>query len=219
MNARSHRLKQTIHHNAGNLISVLENSPHVSYILDSRFRITYCNPAWDRFAYRNALHPLTAASVIGTPAWKFTPWELQPFFAMVFDHVRSTGNSWRHTYDCSSPRIHRLSEMTIYPLVDPIGYLITNSVLVEESHTHALDPDPSRYHDELSKLTICSHCRCTRAVSDPITWEFVPSHLGLPADQVEHNLCPLCRAYLYAPPLWIPGTPRVQRQSAPGAAF
>ena len=53
----------------------------------------------------------------GTAVWSFIPWELQPFFAMVFDQARSSGEVWRHTYDCSSPKLHRICEMSVHPSV------------------------------------------------------------------------------------------------------
>ena len=203
MNLRPHLPKRITNAAKSNLITVLESSQDVSYILDAQFKIKYCNPAWDRFAHNNGGHRLTTATVMGLPVWDFTPWELQPFFAMVFDYVLSRRDVWRHTYDCSSPRAHRLCEMSVHPLSKPEGYLITNSVLIQEPHGHTYDPNPLRYYDSTSKVHICSHCRCTRAVADPMSWDFVPSHLGLPLDQVDSGLCPLCRAYLYAPSLWL----------------
>jgi len=206
MNLRAQLPKRIIHPAKSNLITVLENSQDVSYILDSQFKIKYCNPAWDRFAHNNGGHKLTPSTLIGTPVWDFTPWELQPFFAMVFDYARSRHDVWRHTYDCSSPRLHRLCEMSVHPLSKPEGYLVTNTMLIQEPHGHTFDPNPLRYYDSNYKVTICSHCRCTRATEDPLAWELVPSHLGLPSDQVDSDLCPLCRAYLYAPSVWLAGS-------------
>jgi hypothetical protein len=182
---------------------VLENSQDVSYILDARFNIQYCNPAWDRFAHRNGGNRLTASHVIGAPIWDFTPWELQPFFAMVFDYTLTRRDMWRHAYDCSSPRVHRICEMSVHPLSDPEGYLITNSVLIQEPHEYSCDPNPVRYHDGESRVTVCCHCRCTKVVSSQLDWDFVPGHLGLPREQLTQDLCPLCRAYLYTPSLWL----------------
>jgi hypothetical protein len=203
MNLRSHLPKRITNPAKSNLITVLENSQDVSYILDSQFAIKYCNPAWDRFAHNNGGHKLTISAAIGTLVWDFTPWELQPFFAMVFDYVKSRHDVWRHTYDCSSPRVHRLCEMSVHPLSKPDGYLVTNSMLIQEPHGHTFDPNPLRYYDSTYKVTMCSHCRCTRALADPLAWDFVPSHLGLSSEQVDSGLCPLCRAYLYAPSLWL----------------
>jgi PAS fold len=203
MTLRPHLPKRITNLIKSNLITVLENSQDVSYILNAQFKVKYCNPAWDRFAHNNCGHRLTISAVLGSPVWDFTPWELQPFFAMVFDYVHSRRDVWRHTYDCSSPRVHRLCEMSVHPLAKPEGYLVTNTMLIQEPHGHSFDPNPLRYYDSKSKVIICSHCRCTRAVDDPMAWDFVPSHLGLPFDQVESTLCPLCRAYLYAPSLWL----------------
>jgi len=47
------------------LLTTLEESENVCYLLDDQLRFIYCNSAWDRFADSNDAPELSGESVIG----------------------------------------------------------------------------------------------------------------------------------------------------------
>jgi PAS fold len=182
------------------VMSALQRSPVVSYILDSQFRILYCNPAWNRFASANGAPQLTSDAVIGFDLFDAIPDNLRGLYCDTFRKVLSTGRVWEETYQCSSPTVFRIFRMRIHLLKPQNWLIVTNPLLVERPHTKTTPPDSNTYVDANGFVTMCAHCRCSRRLDDLSQWDFVPEYLKLSPEsaiKVSHGLCPVCRAYFY----------------------
>jgi hypothetical protein len=182
------------------IMSALQRSPVVSYVLDSQFRILHCNPAWDRFACANGAPQLTSDAVIGFDLFDAIPDDLRGLYLHTFSKVLSTGRVGEETYQCSSPTEFRIFRMRIHLLKPQNWLIITNPLLIEHPHTKTAPPDSNAYVNASGFLTMCAHCRCARRLDDPGQWDFVPEYLKLSPEsptKVSHGLCPVCRAYFY----------------------
>jgi len=180
------------------IMQVLQRSAAVSYILDSEFRIMYCNPAWNRFARSNGAPQLTSEAVVGSDLFDVIPEDLRGLYSDSFRKVLFTGEVWESSYQCSSPTVFRLFRMRIHLLKPQDWFVVTNSLVVERSHARAATADPNAYVDANGLVTNCAHCRCSRRVDSPDQWDFVPEYIRLEsAVKVSHGLCPVCRAYFY----------------------
>lgn len=182
------------------IMHALERSPAVSYILDSQFRIMYCNPAWTLFARSNGAPRLARELVLGFDLFDAIPDVLKPAYSGAFQEVLSTGLVWEQSYECSSPTAFRVYRMRIHPLNPGDWFVITNPLVVERAHAKTAPPDANTYVDTKGFVTICAHCRCSKRVDSADQWDFVPEYLKLKLEstpKVSHGLCPVCRTYFY----------------------
>ena len=181
------------------LITTLESSDSVSYILDSDMRFAHCNPAWDEFASRNGAPQLNHRRMIGKPLLPAIPTVLTPFYLRVLDEVRRTGLIWQYVYECSSPERYRKFRMRVHR-VNGDWWMVSNALVFEEEHQASAAASDAIYRDSNGLINMCSHCRCTRRVDRPTQWDFVPQYLRTAqAMTVSHGICPICRAYFYPP--------------------
>ncbi len=182
------------------IMHALDRSPSVSYILDSQFRVLYCNPAWNRFARSNGAPRLDGDLVLGSDLFDAIPDVLKSAYFDAFRHVVSTGLVWEQSYECSSPALFRVYRMRIHLLKPRDWFVVTNTLVVERPHTGTTAADASTYVDENGLVTVCAHCRCSKRVDNPDQWDFVPEYLQLRLGSIpklSHGLCPVCRAYFY----------------------
>jgi hypothetical protein len=192
--------KSIVRDHLSRIMQALQGSAAVSYILDSRYRLIYCNPAWDSFARSNGAPQLTSEAVAGSDLFDVIPDVLKAVYSAAFREVLSTGLVWEQSYECSSPTLFRMFRMRIHLLKPQNGFLVTNALVFERSHPKVAESDPNTYVDGDGIITICAHCRCSRRVDSPAQWDFVPEYLRLrrgPAMNVSHGLCPVCRIYFY----------------------
>ena len=179
------------------IMSALQRSGTVSYILDSQLRILYCNPAWDEFAKSNGAPQLTSDASVGFDLFDAIPEDLRSLYSDAFRQVRRTGQVWESSYQCSSPTAYRMFRMRIHLLKAQNWYVVTNPLVVERPHTQTSAADATTYVNVSGLVTMCAHCRCSRRVDDPGQWDFVPEYLIQPPVRVSHSLCAVCRAYFY----------------------
>jgi hypothetical protein len=180
------------------MTQALRGSTAVSYILDSQFRVLYCNPAWNRFAKANGAPQLTNEAVVGSDLFDAIPDVLRAVYSNAFRQVLSTGRVWEQSYECSGPTLFRMFRMRIHLLKPQNWFLVTNALIVERSHTRAAEPDSNTYVDANGLITTCAHCRCSKRVGSSDQWDFVPEYLQpKSAVKVIHALCPVCRVYFY----------------------
>lgn len=175
--------------------STLETDPSIIYVLKDDLRIIYCNPAWDRFALENGGDTLIRANVLGTNVMDVLPQSIFQFYQGAFHQVISTGTSWAHDYECSSPRLYRIFRMQILRLSGS-HLLVMNSPKIEELHLAddlASNADAA-YIDEHGILTLCCNCRRARRVdaADQEVWNWVPRFIARPPEKVSHGLCKIC---------------------------
>jgi hypothetical protein len=180
------------------IMQTLERSPLVSYLLDSQFRIMYCNRAWNDFASSNGAPQLTNDAVVGLDLFDVIPEDLRGLYSDAFRQVLKTGRVWDSTYQCSSPAVFRIFRMRIHLLKPQNWYIVTNSLMVERAHAKTSTADQNRYVNAHGLVTACAHCRCSRRMDNPDQWDFVPEYLRPESlVKVSHGLCPICRAYFY----------------------
>jgi hypothetical protein len=178
------------------LVGALDASPLISYVLNSSYRIVYCNAAWDRFATENGAPELTQGAVLGTDFRRTLGGDLLPFYLQAIDQVAQTGAVWEWVYECSSPELFRKFQMRVQPL-QKAGWLVTNARVVERPHIDAVRASLNDYASEYDLITICSNCRRSRRIDRPTEWDFVPTHLDRGLTNISHGLCPLCLEYFY----------------------
>jgi hypothetical protein len=178
------------------MLGALDTSPLISYVLNSGYRIVYCNAAWDRFATENDAPELTHSAIIGTDFRCALGDTLRPFYLQAIDQVARTGAVWEWIYECSSPELFRKFQMRVQPLQRE-GWLVTNARLVERPHADAVHTGLHAYANQHGLITICSHCRRSRQTDCPAEWDFVPAHLDRTLTNISHGLCPLCLEYFY----------------------
>jgi hypothetical protein len=180
-------------------MQVLEESPAVSFILDSEHKFIYNNPAWDSFAQSNGAPYLAGEPIIGSNLFDSIPNVLRAVYSNAFREVVKSGRVWEKSYICASPDQFRKYRMMIYFLERRNWFLVTNSLVVEQSHRNTQSPNQYLYFNQ-GIITMCAHCRCSRRVDRPEEWDFVPEYLrlkGLDALNVSQGLCPICQAYYY----------------------
>lgn len=178
--------------------AALDQSEDVACVLDSELRFLYCNPAWDRFALANQGEKALRERVLGTALLDAVAEPLRRFFEHAFEATASSGKPFEFDYECSSAEYFRLFRMQILPLAPNGGFVVVHSLRVEEPHGGPAEfSDPERYRASDGLVVMCAHCRRTRRVAEPATWDWVPAHLDDSSLRVSHGLCQICRVYLY----------------------
>jgi hypothetical protein len=178
------------------LRGVLEESEAVCFALDLDLRLTYRNPAWDKFALQNGAPELASDAVCRTDLRQVIGRDLIPFYTAAFEKVARDSALWECAYECSSPQVFRKFRMQIH-LLAPSGYLVRNNLMVEHAHLPSALSGFPEYLSSDSLINLCMHCRCSRRVNLPSHWDFVPAHLDRNLTNVSHSLCPVCLVYFY----------------------
>jgi len=192
-----------VHGHLSRIMQALDSSSAVAYMLNSEFRIMYFNPAWKQFAEANGAPKLASQLVIGADLFDFVPEALKTFYSDAFREIMASGRVWEKSYECSSPTLFRMFRMRVHLVKPQDGLVITNSLLVERSHTRMMwSANQNEYMNTNGFVTICAHCRCSRRIDKPDQWDFVPEYIEPAlnyAARFSHGLCPVCHAYFYPP--------------------
>jgi len=179
------------------VIGAVAQSPKISFVLDTHLRITYWNPAWRNFALENGAPELARPEAIGIDLHDVIGEELRAFYLQAFEKVARQASVWECLYECSSPELFRKFQMRIH-LLEPSGwFLVTNSLVIERRHDSVVTTGLEDYKTADSIITVCMHCRCSRRVTPPPRWDFVPAHLDRNLSNISHGLCPVCSEYFY----------------------
>jgi hypothetical protein len=177
----------------------LEADPAVCFVLDEKLQLTYCNPAWNRFALQNGATDLQSERVLGTPVLNCTSGAVLEYYRSLYQDVLAGAAPTAHDFHCSSPQVERLMRMQVYRLRSAPALLVVCSLLVERPHRWpAEDPVEAVYRSELGVVVMCSNCRRTRRAGvRPDTWDWVPGFLVEPPEAVSHGICNVCLEYYY----------------------
>jgi hypothetical protein len=181
------------------IINALERSQIVSYILDSQYRLIYCNPAWDDFARLNNATQIRGERVIGLDLFATIPDVFKDFYRSVFAKA-STKGVWEFSYECSSPNLFRKYRMRVHFLQTRALFVVTNPPICEKPHRETGKADRKKYVQPNGLIMMCAHCRCSQRVDLPDRWDFVSAYLRLKGKAslgVSHGFCPVCYAYFY----------------------
>jgi hypothetical protein len=160
------------------ILQALETSRTVSYVLDSRYRILHCNPAWDDFAKSNGSPQLSGEVITGVDVFAFIPDVLRDYYREAFLLARGEA-VWEGSYECSSPKFFRKYRMRIHCLRTRDLFVVTHPLVFQRSHRNPTKPDATKYVQSNGLVMMCAHCRCSRRVDDPEQWDFVPDYLEL----------------------------------------
>ncbi len=178
--------------------TLLAPSPDVICVLDADLRITYCNPAWDRFAQENGGRDCRAADVIGQPLLENIPETLARFFRTAFEVVRDSEQPFEFDYECSSALVFRMFRMRMLPIAGAGDFMVVHTLRVERPHDRAsVPPDDERFRGPNGLLVMCCHCRRTRRVAEPTVWDWVPDYVARPPERVSAGICSACYLYFY----------------------
>jgi hypothetical protein len=182
-------------------LTVLDQSPDVSYVVSENLDITYCNPAWDGFAReQGGCVAAMSANVVGRSLLEFLPRELKDFYVELFADARALGQPVSHDYECSSAYVFRLYHMQIYPLQRGAGFVVQNSLRVERRHDRvAREPSNALYADDQGWIHACANCRRTQRSASPAIWDWVPAYLANRDLKITHGVCPMCMEFYYMP--------------------
>lgn len=175
---------------------VLASTANVAYILDTHLCISYCNPAWDKFALANEGELATAEKVLGIPVLDCVADHLRHFYQAAFGLCRREKRLVEFDFECSSPDIYRLLHMQMLPFKACDEILVMNSLRIERAHEPSLPRKNLReyFHEDIA--TLCAHCRRAKHAKEE-RWDWVPDLLRGKPNCISHGLCPVCRDYMY----------------------
>ena len=152
-------------------IQALEASAAVSYILDSRHRFIYCNPACDCFARSNGAPQLAGEALIGFDLFDAIPEALCAVYSEAFQQVLTGRSVWEKSYECSRPTLFRKCRMRIHFLKSRSSFLITNPLVIESPHINSVKAALNTYFGTNGLMMMCVHCRCSKQVGNPDQWD------------------------------------------------
>lgn len=167
----------------------------MAYALDENLVIAYCNPAWNRFARGNAGTGPVAGNPIGKCVLNSISEPLRTFYDGVYRSALQTGETWQHTYECSTPILYRRFRMQVSKLEGLKALVVTNFLEIECSHSADRKPKVAESKVYLSAegfLAMCSNCRRVRQAITSDTWDWVPEYLQNPGAEVSHGICSIC---------------------------
>lgn len=174
--------------------SILESDTSVIFGLDPDLNITYCNPAWDRFARDNGGEHLCRPAPIGRCILDFISGPAQDHYAAFYRRMLAQSDPGEFDYDCSSPDKHRKFRLRAIPMRKNPGLLVINSLRLERSHDcPACAPLEERYRTADGLIVICGNCRRARRNLPGVEhWDWVPEFVRHLPDRVSHGLCAPC---------------------------
>ena len=178
-----------------------EDEPSIVYVLDSAFRLSYCNAEWDRFALENAGSHLLRKTQIGRDVMEVTPAPLRRFYSDLYLRVLQSGEETDHVYECSSDDKFRLFRMHVERKSTNRGWLLVviNSLVLEQARQDQDFRDDSQaLQDENGIVTMCCHCRKTRIPNAVNSWVTIPGFVRNMPPGVSHGICSVCFDIHYA---------------------
>jgi hypothetical protein len=144
-----------------------------------------------------------ASSVLHKPFLQFIPEDLRPIYKEIFQRARAQGRMQSQNYECSSAQAFRVYRMQVCPLQVGCGFVVINSLVIEQPHTRAVcEQDDASYRDNDGLIHMCANCRRTRLVDVPAAWDWVPAYVEHTRRDATHSVCPFCREYYYGT-IWL----------------
>ncbi len=180
--------------------NTVERSKDVIFMVDAKMRITYCNPAWDKFALANGGEDVVAARIVGTDLMCVIPAPLRDLYNEMFQRCREQHRTFDFDHECSSAEVYRLLHTNVLPLNRVGDLAFINSIRVER--THGLERprvDPADiYISAHGIISMCSHCRRSRRQDASGVWDWVPAFLQTREWKISHGVCPVCLSYFHS---------------------
>ncbi|TDY03862.1 aldo-keto reductase family protein [Thiohalophilus thiocyanatoxydans] len=183
-------------------LATLEQQPGTVYGLWPDLTLAYMNPAWFRFARDNQGEPAISWQwQRGRAVTEALPDVLHPFYVELYLRglEQQDDRPLEHAYECSSPEQYRRFSMTLHNLGYGAGLLIINFERQVAQHRRIpRQGDPRSYVDDRGYLVQCSHCRCYRHNQQKNHWDWIPTWLATPPDNLTQTLCPDCFNHYYS---------------------
>jgi len=179
--------------------AVVEADTAVIFCLDSDLRITYCNPAWDRFAIENGGDALCRPAPIGRRVLDYIGGPDQEYFERHYGSALLKKEPWERDYECSSHNVYRIFRLRAVPMETVRGLFVVNSLIVDQAHHIAgCLPLEEAYRTARGLIVMCASCRRTRR-NDPQAelWDWVPRFVEEFPVRTSHGVCPPCRELYY----------------------
>jgi len=186
-------------------VGTFDAHPETVFGLLPNYQISYVNSAWLRFAAENNGQPRIGASwgpganyldAIAAP--------LRPFFERLLARAADADGALHpvtHEYECSTPSLYRRFAMRVYGLPARGGFVIVNSLMLEQPHDESArpvhEPDLAVYTNADGLVVQCAHCRLVRQGKDPERWEWVPQWVESSPPATSHGVCGICLDYYY----------------------
>jgi hypothetical protein len=174
-----------------------EDDPGIIYVIDTDFRIVYCNAAWDRFAMENGGEHLLRETQIGRSVLEVTPIALLRFYQTLYDSViRDRERQGRDVlFECSSPDTYRRFHMhlALRQLAGGQTFLVVvNSLVIEKPYPADGMFRRSVLRDINGMITMCAHCRRVRIPGSIDTRVWAPDLVKEMPAEVSHDICGVC---------------------------
>lgn len=170
------------------------------------FTLAYVNPAWMEFARDNHGEPqISTEWNLGRSLMDAVPPTLKNFFGDFFHASLQISGEQTHprqlVYECSSDRLFRQFQMTVYPVPKQQGWLVVNALVREIPHP-LMPHGPHEitaweYVDQNGIIHQCAHCRKIKHVRDENRWDWIPEWVKTVPSSISHDLCHFCLEYFY----------------------
>ena len=169
------------------------------FCLDAELTVTYCNPAWDRFAVQNGGPELCHPAPIGHCVLDFICGADRGYFEKHYRSVLQQSEAWERDYECSSSGVYRKYRLRVLPMQTVRGLFVVNSLIVERAHELAAKPPLEEvYRTTRGLIVMCASCRRTRRNIQGIDiWDWVPSFVENFPVRTTHGVCAPCRELYY----------------------
>jgi hypothetical protein len=174
--------------------SVFEAEASVVFCLDLNLKITYCNPAWDRFARENGGSGLCLPAPIGRCVLEAVGGAERDYFEKLFRRVLTQSEPWERDYECSSGALFRKFRQRLVPMREGRGLVVMNSLCIERPHDRPSCPSLDEvYRNSDGIIVMCSSCRRTRRnLPGERLWDWVPAFVDRFPEGTSHGLCHPC---------------------------
>jgi PAS fold len=179
--------------------AVVEADSSVIFCLDSDLRITYCNPAWDRFAVENGGDALCRPAPIGRFVLDYISGPDRGYFESHYRATLRQNEPWERDYQCSSHNRYRIFRLRAVPMKTVYGLFVINSLIVEDAHQiAACPPVEEAYRTARGLIVMCASCRRTRRNSPQAeVWDWVPQFVEQFPAHTTHGVCAPCKELYY----------------------
>jgi hypothetical protein len=168
-----------------------DGSECLTCVLNDRFQVVYCNPAWDRSANINGVENATGARLAGRPLLQYVPRVLEYHYSRLLHTAREKRSVVHADYECNSPNVYRRYRMEIAPIADSSLLAITHTMVQEGSIPYHLQSPVDHDYGFGEAVTMCAQCRRTKLLRDNV-WNWVREFVETQPQRVSFGLCDDC---------------------------
>lgn len=182
-------------------IADLNASTNTIYLVWSDLTIAFLNDAWFEFARENQGN-ISYFKTFGVGSSIDVGGDdpmHQHFLACLTRSLRE-GRVVAFQYECPTPTTFRLMQVNFLPVTRDLCVISVARVVTSSHQEQGRDPRAGAacdYEKEDGLISMCSCCRRVRVPGTEHSWDFVPSLIKNPVDNLSHTLCEPCKAYWF----------------------